>query len=78
MPSDTRPALAAGTFRLGGIERSVHRLGFGTMQLTGPGVWGPPADPAVAVAVLRRAADLGVDLFDTADSYGPEVTENLL
>jgi len=56
----------------------VHRLGFGTMQLTGPGVWGPPADPAAAVAVLRRAAELGVDLFDTADSYGPEVAEDLL
>jgi aryl-alcohol dehydrogenase-like predicted oxidoreductase len=48
------------------------------MQLTGPGVWGPPADPGVAVAVLRRAAELGVDLFDTADSYGPDVAENLL
>ena len=48
------------------------------MQLTGPGVWGPPADPAGAVAVLRRAAELGVDLFDTADSYGPEVAENLV
>ena len=50
----------------------------GTMQLTGPGVWGPPADPASAVAVLRRAAELGVDLFDTADSYGPYVAEELL
>jgi pyridoxine 4-dehydrogenase len=56
----------------------VHRLGFGTMQLTGPGVWGPPADPDTAVAVLRRAAELGTDLFDTADSYGPEVAEELL
>jgi aryl-alcohol dehydrogenase-like predicted oxidoreductase len=77
-PSDTRPAAAAGRFRLGGVEHPVHRLGFGTMQLTGPGVWGPPADPASAVAVLRRAAELGVDLFDTADSYGPEVAENLV
>lgn len=57
---------------------SVHRLGFGTMQLTGPGVWGPPADPDAAVAVLRRAAELGTDLFDTADSYGPETAEDLL
>ena len=59
-------------------DRPVHRLGYGTMQLTGPGVWGPPSDPAGAVAVLRRAAELGVELFDTADSYGPEVAEDLL
>jgi len=56
----------------------MHRLGFGTMQLTGPGVWGPPADPDAAVALLRRAVDLGVNAFDTADSYGPEVAEDLL
>jgi pyridoxine 4-dehydrogenase len=73
---DTRPAAASGRFPLGG--HGVHRLGFGTMQLTGPGVWGPPADPAAAVGVLRRAADLGVDLFDTADSYGPDVAEELV
>jgi pyridoxine 4-dehydrogenase len=59
-------------------DHQVNRLGFGTMQLTGTGVWGPPADPAGAVAVLRRAAELGVDLFDTADSYGPYVAEELL
>ncbi len=54
--SDTRPAAASGRFSLGGEQgRPVHRLGFGTMQLTGPGVWGPPADRAAAVAVLRRA-----------------------
>ncbi|MGQ0573759.1 MAG: aldo/keto reductase [Pseudonocardia sp.] len=79
MASDvqTRPVAASGRFELGaGV--GVHRLGFGTMQLTGPGVWGPPGDRANAVAVLRRAADLGVDLFDTADSYGPEVAEDLL
>ena len=64
------------TFTIG--DRVVHRLGYGTMQLTGPGVWGPPADPAGAVAVLRRAAELGVELFDTADSYGPYVAEDLL
>ncbi|TQM16092.1 aldo/keto reductase [Pseudonocardia kunmingensis] len=75
---DTRPAAASGRFPLGGSHGGVHRLGFGTMQLTGPGVWGPPADPAAAVALLRRAADLGVDLFDTADSYGPEVAEELV
>jgi pyridoxine 4-dehydrogenase len=71
-----RPAEAAGRFDLGPAQ--VNRLGFGTMRLTGPGVWGPPADPRAAVAVLRRAAELGVDLFDTADSYGPEVAEDLL
>jgi len=76
---DTRPAAASGRFSLGGEQgRQVHRLGFGTMRLTGPGIWGPPADRAAAVAVLRRAADLGVDLFDTADSYGPDVAEELL
>ena len=64
------------TFTIG--DRPVHRLGYGTMQLTGPGVWGPPGDPAGAVAVLRRAAELGVELFDTADSYGPYVAEELL
>lgn len=77
MPTpDSRPASAAGRFPL--ADRAVTRLGFGTMQLTGPGVWGPPADPGAAVAVLRRAAELGVELFDTADSYGPEVAEDLL
>jgi aryl-alcohol dehydrogenase-like predicted oxidoreductase len=76
--SDTRPAAASGRFPLGGNDHGVHRLGFGTMRLTGPGVWGPPADPANAVAVLRRAVDLGVDLFDTADSYGPDVAEELV
>src|SRR3982750_2488863 len=58
--------------------RPVHRLGYGTMQLTGPGVWGPPGAPAGAVAARRRAAELGVELFDTADSYGPYVAEELL
>jgi pyridoxine 4-dehydrogenase len=71
-----RPAESAGRFRLGPAQ--VNRLGFGTMRLTGPGIWGPPADPQAAVVVLRRAAELGVDLFDTADSYGPEVAEDLL
>ncbi|MCY7343433.1 MAG: aldo/keto reductase [Pseudonocardia sp.] len=74
---DPRPASASGRFTVAD-GTIVHRLGFGTMQLTGPGVWGPPADPAAAVALLRRAAELGVDLFDTADSYGPEVAEDLL
>ncbi|HEY4377361.1 MAG TPA: aldo/keto reductase, partial [Acidimicrobiales bacterium] len=54
------------------------RLGYGTMQLTGPGVWGPPKDHDEAIAVLRRSVELGVTLFDTADSYGPYVAEDLL
>jgi aryl-alcohol dehydrogenase-like predicted oxidoreductase len=73
---DVRPAAAAGRFPLG--ERGVNRIGFGTMQFPGPGVWGPSPDPVGAVAVLRKAAELGVDLFDTADSYGPGVAEDLL
>jgi aryl-alcohol dehydrogenase-like predicted oxidoreductase len=75
--NETRPATRSGDFALGG-DLPVHRLGFGTMQLTGSGVWGEPADRAEAIAVLRRAVELGIDLFDTADSYGPEVAENLL
>lgn len=67
----------AGTFDIGG-STTVNRLGFGTMQLTGPGVWGEPKDPAEAVRVLRRAVDLGVTLIDTADSYGPVVAEQLI
>ncbi|WP_328911739.1 MULTISPECIES: aldo/keto reductase [unclassified Streptomyces] len=70
-------AKASGTFSLGG-ELPVTRLGFGTMQLTGPGVWGDPADPAEAVRVLRRAVEFGVTFIDTADSYGPVVAEPLI
>jgi pyridoxine 4-dehydrogenase len=72
-----QPATASGTFTIGG-DLPVHRLGFGTMRLTGAGVWGEPADPAEAIAVLRRAVELGIDLIDTADSYGPEVAERLI
>ncbi|MEY2849012.1 MAG: hypothetical protein RI885_1678 [Actinomycetota bacterium] len=71
------PASASGTFLLGG-DLPVVRLGYGTMQLTGDGVWGEPEDPAEAVRVLRRAVELGVTFFDTADSYGPVVAERLL
>jgi pyridoxine 4-dehydrogenase len=70
-------AAASGTFRLGG-DLSVVRLGYGTMQLPGEGVWGEPRDKASALAVLRRAVEIGVTFFDTADSYGPEVAEDLL
>jgi pyridoxine 4-dehydrogenase len=70
-------AARSGTFHLGS-DLPVHRLGFGAMRITGPGVWGPPADRAEAVATLRRAVDLGVNLIDTADSYGPYVSEELI
>jgi pyridoxine 4-dehydrogenase len=70
-------ASAAGNISLGG-EISVHRLGFGAMRLTGEGIWGPPKDHDKALAVLRRAAELGVNFMDTADSYGPNVSEELI
>ncbi len=70
-------AASAGTIRLGG-EVSVHRLGFGAMRLTGEGIWGPSKDPKNALAVLRRAAELGVTFIDTADSYGPHISEELI
>ena len=70
-------AAASGTVSLGG-ELTVNRLGFGAMRITGQGVWGPPKDPLAAVAVLRRAVELGVNFIDTADSYGPNVSEELI
>jgi aryl-alcohol dehydrogenase-like predicted oxidoreductase len=70
-------ANASGTFALGG-DLTVNRLGFGAMRLTGKGVWGPPADPDECVRVLRRAVELGVNFIDTADSYGPYVSEELI
>jgi aryl-alcohol dehydrogenase-like predicted oxidoreductase len=74
-----RPPHAAksGTFRLGGVT-PVFRLGFGAMRVTGPGVWGEPADHAEAIRTLKTAARLGVNFIDTADSYGPEVSERLI
>ena len=65
------------TLTLGG-DLEIHRLGFGAMRITGDGIWGPPADREAALAVLRRAVELGVDLIDTADSYGPHVSEQLI
>ena len=65
------------TFTIGG-DLEVHRLGFGAMRVTGRGIWGPPEDPDQAERVLRRVVELGIDLIDTADSYGPEVSENLI
>jgi pyridoxine 4-dehydrogenase len=65
------------TFTIGG-DLEVHRLGFGAMRITGEGIWGPPDDPEEARRLLRRVLELGIDLIDTADSYGPEVSENLI
>lgn len=70
-------ASESGTFQIGG-ELTVNRLGYGAMQLTGPGIWGDPKDPQEAVRVLQRAVELGVTFIDTADSYGPFVSEMLI
>jgi aryl-alcohol dehydrogenase-like predicted oxidoreductase len=75
--TSAQPVLASGTFDLGG-DLPVRRLGYGAMQITGPGVWGEPADRDACIAVLRRAVELGVDFIDTADSYGPFVSEDLI
>jgi aryl-alcohol dehydrogenase-like predicted oxidoreductase len=72
-----QPAHAAGTLTLGG-DLPVYRLGFGAMRITGNGIWGDPADHDESIAVLRRAVELGVNLIDTADSYGPFVSEDLI
>jgi pyridoxine 4-dehydrogenase len=72
----SRPASASGTVEVGDI--TVNRLGYGSMQLTGPGIWGDPADKQQAIRVLRRAVELGVDFVDTADSYGPHSAEELI
>ena len=71
------PAAAAGTLKIGG-DLEVNRLGFGAMRITGQGIWGEPADAVEARRVLRRAVELGVDFIDTADAYGPEVSERLI
>ena len=75
--SDQSTAAAAGTIDVGG-DLTVNRLGFGAMRITGQGVWGDPPDHGQAIATLRRAVELGVNFIDTADSYGPEVSENLI
>jgi pyridoxine 4-dehydrogenase len=83
MQDDNQPRASApdatlsGTFPIGG-ELEVHRLGYGAMRITGPGVWGEPADRDEATRTLRRVPELGVNLIDTADSYGPEVSERLI
>ena len=71
------PATAAGTLRIG-ADLTVNRMGFGAMRITGPGIWGEPKDAAEARRVLRRAVELGVDFIDTADAYGPDVSERLI
>jgi pyridoxine 4-dehydrogenase len=75
--AENHAAAQSGTFRLGG-DLPVHRLGFGAMRITGDGIWGPPRDRAEALRVLRRAVELGVTLIDTAESYGPHVSEELI
>lgn len=75
--SPNKPASASGVFRIGG-ELPIHRLGFGAMRITGNGVWGEPQDHDEVIRVLRRALELGINFIDTADSYGPEVSERLI
>jgi aryl-alcohol dehydrogenase-like predicted oxidoreductase len=77
MPVTTVNAAASGILTIGG-DLTVHRLGYGAMRLTGAGIWGEPKDPEEARRVLRRLFDLGVNFIDTADSYGPEVSERLI
>ena len=75
-PKTDRPVASSGTFMLG--DMPVHQLAFGAMRITGPGIWGPPEDHDECIAVLRRAVELGVDFIDTANSYGPYVSEELI
>ncbi len=70
-------AADSGDFKIGG-ERAIHRLGFGAMRITGKGIWGEPPDRDQAIRVLRRAVELGINFIDTADSYGPEVSERII
>ena len=75
--NESKPAHASGVFRIGG-ELPVYRLAFGAMRITGDGVWGPPKNHDEAIRVLKRAVELGVTLIDTADAYGPDVSEELI
>ena len=79
MPAEigTLPAAQAGTVTLGG-DLTVNRMGYGAMRITGKGIWGPPTDRNAALATLRRAVELGVNFIDTADSYGPDISEELI
>src|ERR1700753_2921642 len=76
MSEQAKPAAGAGTVKLGDL--TVNRMGYGAMRVTGKGIWGPPEDKAAALATLRRAVELGVDFIDTADSYGPNTSEELI
>src|SRR5579864_6505022 len=78
MTSAGTPTAAASGTRIIGGDLTIRRLGFGAMRITGTGVWGEPRDRDGARATLRRAFDLGINLIDTADAYGPEVSENLI
>ena len=73
----TPDASLSGTFAIGG-DLVVNRLGFGAMRITGAGIWGPPADPAESRRMLKRVPELGINFIDTADSYGPYISEELL
>jgi pyridoxine 4-dehydrogenase len=75
--SESQPAVSSGVYSIGGDMR-VYRMGFGAMQITGPGIWGEPGDRKESIAVLRRAVELGINFIDTADSYGPYVSEDLI
>lgn len=77
MTMDIPDARQAGTIRIGG-ELEVARLGFGAMRITGPGIWGPPSDREQALRTLRRVPELGIDFIDTADAYGPDISEQLI
>src|SRR3984885_786948 len=74
----TKATKLGGTFTLSGTSTTIHRMGYGAMQLTGPQVWGPPRDVDAALAVLREAVDAGVNHIDTSDYYGPHVTNQLI
>jgi pyridoxine 4-dehydrogenase len=76
-PSATEPKLG-GSFTFPGTSLTVHRMGYGAMQLSGPGIWGPPKDPDAAVAVLREAVAAGVNHIDTSDFYGPQITNQII
>jgi aryl-alcohol dehydrogenase-like predicted oxidoreductase len=76
MTATNRPAAQAGSYRVGDLD--LNRIGYGAMQLAGPGVFGPPRDRAAAIEVLRTAAELGVNHIDTADAYGPYITSEII
>ena len=76
MTTTNRPATLAGSYRVGDLD--LNRIGYGAMQLAGPGVFGPPRDRAAAIEVLRTAVELGVNHIDTADAYGPHITNEII